>query len=199
GLRKHAEQRRLRTPPGATPTALPGHGRASTRALAPDHVIYRTAILATERYHNRDTATPRPPPVSATEPPHGRRTDRRQRRRRATGNSGVHELAYVGDALWVVNTRFSCLCTLAPDASFVPRWRPPFVTGLSPEDRCHLNGFGVRDGRVRYATALGETDTAGGWRANKARGGVLMDVPSGEPIARGLSMPHSPRWYRDRL
>jgi len=121
------------------------------------------------------------------------------RRAHTTGNIGVHELAYVNDELWVVNTRFSCLCTLAADSSFVPRWRPPFITGLSLEDRCHLNGFGVRDGRVRYATALGETDTAAGWRANKARGGVLMDVPSGEYIARGLSMPHSPRWYRDRL
>src|SRR5207244_12083715 len=73
------------------------------------------------------------------------------------------------------------------------------IPGPSPEDRCHLNGFGVRDGRVRYATALGATDTAAGWRNNKARGGVLMEVPSGETIARGLSMPHSPRWYRDRL
>jgi uncharacterized protein (TIGR03032 family) len=121
------------------------------------------------------------------------------RRAHTTGNIGVHELAYVNDEIWVVNTRFSCLCTLAADSSFVPRWRPPFIGGLSPEDRCHLNGFGVRDGRVRYATALGETDTGAGWRANKARGGVLMDVPSGEFIARGLSMPHSPRWYQNRL
>ena len=38
-----------------------------------------------------------------------------------------------------------------------------------------------------------------GWRANKARGGILMDVDSGEVITRGLSMPHSPRWYGGRL
>src|SRR5262249_7034691 len=30
--------------------------------------------------------------------------------------------------LWIVNTRFSCLATLDPEASFTPRWRPPFVT-----------------------------------------------------------------------
>src|SRR5262245_25480702 len=40
-----------------------------------------------------------------------------------TGDIGVHELAWVGAELWVVNTRFSCLCTLGPDYSFVPRWR----------------------------------------------------------------------------
>lgn len=116
-----------------------------------------------------------------------------------TGDIAVHELAFAGDELWVVNTRFSCLCTLEQDASFTPRWRPPFITGLSLEDRCHLNGLAMRDGKPRYVTALGTTDTAAGWRANKRDGGVLMDVPSGEFIVRGLSMPHSPRWYADRL
>jgi uncharacterized protein (TIGR03032 family) len=116
-----------------------------------------------------------------------------------TGNIAIHEMAYVGDELWIVNTRFSCLATINSDSSFVPRWRPKFITGYSLEDRCHLNGLGVRDGQVRYVTALGETDTATGWRANKAKGGVLMEVPSGEIIARELSMPHSPRWYDGKL
>jgi uncharacterized protein (TIGR03032 family) len=139
--------------------------------------------------------------VASKLPPAGRPHDACfvPRMSHTTGNIGVHELAYVGDELWAVNTRFSCLCTFAADASFVPRWRPPFVTGLSPEDRCHLNAFGTRDGVIRYATALGETDEPGGWRANKAHGGVLMEVPSGRAIARGLSMPHSPRWYGGRL
>jgi len=116
-----------------------------------------------------------------------------------TGDIGVHDLAWAGDELWAVNTRFSCLCTLHPDYSFVPRWRPPFITALAAEDRCHLNGLAVVDGRPRYATALGETDTAGGWRAGKPAGGCLIDVPTGEVIARGLSMPHSPRWHDGRL
>jgi uncharacterized protein (TIGR03032 family) len=116
-----------------------------------------------------------------------------------TGDIGVHDLAWAGDELWVVNTRFSCLCTLDPDYSFVPRWRPPFVSALAAEDRCHLNGLAVVEGRPKYATALGETDTAGGWRANKAHGGCLVDVPGGEILTRGLSMPHSPRWHDGQL
>src|SRR3954451_1841091 len=56
-----------------------------------------------------------------------------------TGDIAVHELAWAGEELWVVNTRFSCLCTLHPDYSFVPRWRPPFVTAFTADDRCHLN------------------------------------------------------------
>jgi uncharacterized protein (TIGR03032 family) len=83
--------------------------------------------------------------------------------------------------------------------SFAPCWRPPFISALVPEDRCHLNGLGLRDGRVRYVTALGATDTPAGWRADKRGGGILMDVPSGEIIARGLSLPHSPRWHRGKL
>src|SRR5262245_57085031 len=116
-----------------------------------------------------------------------------------TGDIAVHELAWSGEDLWVVNTRFSCLCTLHPDYSFVPRWRPPFVTALAPEDRCHLNGLALVDGRAKYVTALGATDAANGWRANKPRGGCLMEVSTGAVIARGLSMPHSPRWHDGRL
>src|SRR4051794_28789667 len=95
-----------------------------------------------------------------------------------TGDVQIHEMAWVGPELWFVNTRFSCLCTLDGEHSFVPRWRPPFISGLAAEDRCHLNGLGVRDGQVRYVTALGQTDTLAGWRANKARGGCLIDVSS---------------------
>jgi uncharacterized protein (TIGR03032 family) len=117
-----------------------------------------------------------------------------------TGNIQIHEMAWAaGGALWVVNTRFSCLCTLDGSASFAPRWRPPFVTALEPTDRCHLNGLGMVDGRPRYVTALGETDSPMGWRADKAKGGILIDVTSGEVITRGLSMPHSPRWHAGRL
>ena len=116
-----------------------------------------------------------------------------------TGDIGVHEMAWAGEELWVVNTRFSCLCTLHPDYSFVPRWRPLFITALAAEDRCHLNGLAIADGRPKYVTALGETDTAGGWRANKPQGGCLLDVPTGEVVARGLSMPHSPRRHDGRL
>ena len=76
-----------------------------------------------------------------------------------TGDIGVHEIAWSADELWMVSTRFSCLCTLADDYSFVPRWRPPFVTALVAEDRCHLNGLAMRDGRPACVTALGETDT----------------------------------------
>ncbi len=117
-----------------------------------------------------------------------------------TGDIRIHEIAFdAGGDLWVVNTRFSALCTLDRDHSFIPRWRPPFVTHLSPDDRCHLNGVAIIDGRPRFATALGETNDPQGWRANKAGGGVLIDIDSGESIVRGLSMPHSPRWYAGRM
>jgi uncharacterized protein (TIGR03032 family) len=116
-----------------------------------------------------------------------------------TGNIEIHEMARAGPELWIVNTRFSCLCTLDGEHSFVPRWRPPFVTALVAEDRCHLNGLGVRANQVRYVTCLGQTDTPAGWRANKARGGCLLDVASGMVLAQGLSMPHSPRWHQGRL
>ena len=116
-----------------------------------------------------------------------------------TGEIQAHELAWAGDELWVVNTAFGCLCTLDGRHSFVPRWRPPFITSLAAEDRCHLNGLAMADGAPKYVTVLAETDTPEGWRANKAHSGCLIDVASGQTVARGFAMPHSPRVHRGRV
>src|SRR5262245_57850896 len=104
-----------------------------------------------------------------------------------TGEIHGHEMAWApsplpargrgdgdgGDELWVVNTLFSCLCTLNENYSFVPRWRPKFISTLAAEDRCHLNGFALLNGQPKYATAMSETDTAHSWRPTKATSGVL--------------------------
>jgi uncharacterized protein (TIGR03032 family) len=121
------------------------------------------------------------------------------RNRHVTGDIAVHDLAFADGQLWLAATAFSCLATLDAEHSFVPRWTPPFITRLAPEDRCHLNGLAIIDDRVGFVTALGTTDTAGGWRERKADGGVLIDVRSSTAVASGLSMPHSPRWHQDRL
>jgi len=134
-----------------------------------------------------------------------------------TGDVRIHEMAWCdpggetsagggtsagaspAQSLWFVNTRFSCLCTLHPDYSFVPRWMPSFVSELAAEDRCHLNGLAAVNGQPRFVSALGAANVAEGWRADKARGGVVIDVASGERVAGGLAMPHSPRVHAGRL
>jgi uncharacterized protein (TIGR03032 family) len=108
----------------------------------------------------------------------------------STGDIRIHDMAFGDDGLWAVNTRFSCLCTFDDVYSFVPRWRPPFVSALATEDRCHLNGMAMVDGEPTYVTALGTADTEDGWREDKLSGGVLVS---------GLCMPHSPRWHAGRL
>ena len=121
------------------------------------------------------------------------------RNKHFTGDIRIHEIEFAQGELWMVATNFSCLVTVDAERSFIPRWKPPFISALTSEDRCHLNGLCVIDNAPRYVTALGETDEPGGWRENKAGGGILMDVESGEIVLTGLSMPHSPRWSEDRL
>ena len=117
-----------------------------------------------------------------------------------TGEIQAHEMAFDADAtLWIVNTLFSCLSAPDEHYSFVPRWRPPFVSAYAPEDRCHLNGLAIQDGQPRFVTAMAETDVAGGWREDKSRTGCVVDVASGETVARGFAMPHSPRIHDDAL
>ena len=98
-----------------------------------------------------------------------------------------------------VNTLFSCLATISETKSFVPFWKPPFISKLAAEDRCHLNGLAVRDGQPRYVTAVSQSDVADGWRDKRKDGGCVMDISTNQAIATGLSMPHSPRWYKDKL
>lgn len=116
-----------------------------------------------------------------------------------TGDIDIHEMAVLDKDVIFVNTRFSCLCRLNSEYSFEPIWRPPFVSAYDPRDRCHLNGLAIRDNAVRYVSALGTTDEPGGWRKNKTEGGVIMDIKENRIVRDALSMPHSPRWYADKL
>jgi|GEM_PF-199760 uncharacterized protein (TIGR03032 family) len=117
-----------------------------------------------------------------------------------TGDLNVHDVALDdSEKIIFVNTDFSCLATLDPSYSFVPLWQPPFISKLVPEDRCHLNGLAMVDGKPAYMTACSSTDTAADWRNHRRDGGVLISIQDNEIIAAGLSMPHSPRWYRGKL
>jgi len=116
-----------------------------------------------------------------------------------TGRVDVHGLAWGAEGLWAAVTAFSCLALVTDGFSFVPRWRPRFVSALAPEDRCHLNGMALEGGAPRWVTALGDGDAPQSWRARLPRGGVLVDVPSGEVVLADLPMPHSPRVYDGAL
>jgi uncharacterized protein (TIGR03032 family) len=117
-----------------------------------------------------------------------------------TGDVDIHDVAVDGAGRVVfVSTLFSCLATVSESDSFTPLWAPPFISKLAAEYRCHLNGLALEQGRPRYVTAVARSDAAEAWREHRREGGIVLDCPSGEVVAAGLSMPHSPRVYRDQL
>jgi uncharacterized protein (TIGR03032 family) len=117
-----------------------------------------------------------------------------------TGDVDAHDVVVPpGGRPIFVNTLFSCIATVSEGYSFKPLWRPPFISKLAPEDRCHLNGLALEGERPRYVTLVADSDVADGWRDRRADGGMVMDVATGEPLLRGLSMPHSPRLHEGRL
>jgi uncharacterized protein (TIGR03032 family) len=119
-----------------------------------------------------------------------------------TGDINIHEIAVEASGRLVfANSRFSCLATLSETQAFKPLWKPKFVSRLAPEDRCHLNGLALEDGRVRYVTCCSTGDSIESWRGPRQQrdGGVLIDVESDAVIAEGLSMPHSPRAVGDAI
>ena len=117
-----------------------------------------------------------------------------------TGDLDIHDLAIDSQGKLVfINTTYNCLATLSDRHSFKPLWMPPFITKLAAEDRCHLNGLALVDGQPRYATAVSQSDIVDSWREKRQDSGCILDIPANQVVATGLSMPHSPRWYRDRL
>jgi len=123
------------------------------------------------------------------------------RRTHVTGALDAHDVhrAPNGEILFV-NTRYSCLARPSNTHSFRPVWKPPFLSELVPEDRCHLNGLATDGaGRPRFVTAVSRSDVAAAWRDRREDGGIVIDVETGDIVADGLSMPHSPRLYEGDL
>ena len=117
-----------------------------------------------------------------------------------TGELDAHDIGQLADGRPVfVNTLYNCLATPSERHSFTPLWKPPFVSKIVKEDRCHLNGLAMEEGVPRYVTAVSKSDTIDGWRDRRFDGGIVIDVQSGEIVAGGLSMPHTPRLYRGKL
>lgn len=117
-----------------------------------------------------------------------------------TGEIDAHDIGQLKDGRIVfVNTLYNCLATPSARHSFTPLWKPPFVSKIIKEDRCHLNGLAMEDGVPRYVTAVSKSDTIDGWRDRRFDGGIVIDVATGEVVIGGLSMPHSPRVYNGKL
>lgn len=111
----------------------------------------------------------------------------------STGMINTHDIAWGDEGLWVVNTSFSCLATLSPEYGFKARWKPPFISELTPDDKCHLNGMAMLNGAPRYVTTFNMTDKKDSWR--EELNGTLIDVKTNEFLLTGLCAPHSPKCH----
>ena len=117
-----------------------------------------------------------------------------------TGILDAHDIGAMDDGRIVfVNTRFNCLAVASERHSFNPIWKPPFISKIVDEDRCHLNGMALEKGKPRYVTAVSQSDTVDGWRDRRTDGGVVVDVDTNSVVCEGFSMPHSPRLHQGKL
>ncbi len=111
-----------------------------------------------------------------------------------TGPMDIHDLHWgAEDEIYGVNTLFSCLFKLSREHNYQPIWLPKFVTEMKSEDRCHLNGMAMKDGKPAFVTAFNQGNSYRSWKEELLDGGVLMDVDSKEIITKELGMPHTPR------
>jgi uncharacterized protein (TIGR03032 family) len=117
-----------------------------------------------------------------------------------TGDVSAGDVAFAADGrILFANTLFSCVAAASEEFSFAPVWRPPFISRLVPESRCHLTGFALEDGLLRYVSMGAVSDEPLGWERGIAGAGLVMDAASGAPVAEGLALPVSPRLHGGRL
>ncbi len=117
-----------------------------------------------------------------------------------TGILDAHDLGVTEDGrILFVSTLYNCIAEVSDIHAFKPFWKPHFISDIVAEDRCHLNGMAMENGAARYVTAVSKSNTIDGWRDRRADGGIIIDVEKNEIVCEGLSMPHSPRLYQDRL
>ena len=117
-----------------------------------------------------------------------------------TGDIDIHDVAVdsSGEVIFI-STLLNCIATLSDSHSCKPLWKPPFISQYVNEDRCHLNGLAMVEGKPKYVTASSQSDVVDGWRDRRKNGGIIIDIESNDIIVTGLSMPHSPRWYQGKL
>jgi len=117
-----------------------------------------------------------------------------------TGALDIHDLSFgTNGNIYAVNTLFSCIVKIDDNYNFTPYWKPPFIDKLVSEDRCHLNGMALKDGKPKYATAFNQGNSPQSWRENVTTTGVVFDIETNEVVIDKLPMPHSPRIFGDDL
>jgi uncharacterized protein (TIGR03032 family) len=117
-----------------------------------------------------------------------------------TGEVNAADVALAADGtILFANSLFGCVAAASPEFSFTPLWRPPFLTRLLPEDRCHLTGFALEDGLLRYVSVAAASDEPAGWLRGIANAGLVMDAATDAVVAEGLALPVAPRLHERRL
>ena len=117
-----------------------------------------------------------------------------------TGAIDIHDLNFgKNEELYAVNTLFSSIVKISDDYNFTPYWTPPFIDKIASEDRCHLNGMAMLNGKPKYATAFNSGNTPQSWRNKVTESGIIMDVENNTIITKGLAMPHTPRIFNNEL
>jgi uncharacterized protein (TIGR03032 family) len=117
-----------------------------------------------------------------------------------TGALDLHDLSFgANEELYGVNTLFSCLIKLDSNYNFTPIWKPEWIDRIVSEDRCHLNGMAMKDGRPRFVSAFNTGNKPQSWREDITKTGVIIDIETNEIVCEGLPMPHSPRMFNGKL
>lgn len=113
----------------------------------------------------------------------------------------IHDIIVTKDETYYISSLFSCICTPSKSGkTFDVYWKPPWISKIINEDRCHINGLCCIDNKPAYITSVCRSDTTRSWDDTiNIKEGIVYDIINNKIYCQNLSFPHSPRWYKNKL
>jgi uncharacterized protein (TIGR03032 family) len=98
-----------------------------------------------------------------------------------------------------VSANNNCIATVDYGSPFIKTWQPSFIEKTQRHNCCHVSGM-VHNGKdIRYTTIFSPTDTRSSWEYQFENSGEVIDIFDDTVICKGLTLPTSPTFYRNKI
>lgn len=113
----------------------------------------------------------------------------------------IHDIVVTKQNTFYISSLFSCICTPSKEKyTFDVYWKPPWISKIINEDRCHLNGLCCIDEKPAFVTSVSKLDITRSWSdCSGKKMGIVYDIVNNKIVCDNLSFPHSPRWHQNKL
>jgi uncharacterized protein (TIGR03032 family) len=111
-------------------------------------------------------------------------------------DASIHEIKHHNGSFHFAASGNNYIGSITPPNSTVTKWKPA-VAYTEDIDTCHVNGFVLVNGALKYATMCSMLPQQ--FSSLLENAGAVINTETNEVLSGGLTMPHSPRLVGDEL